>query len=238
MTVTEDEAPTSVLVIVAHPDDAEFGCGGTVALWTERGVTVNYVVCTDGALGIMGSWPKVVPPTELRALRQQEQLDAARVLGVGDVQFLGYPDGTPLDVEGLRRELTAAIRRCRPDVVVCQNAVRQYANMDSNHPDHLSVGEAAMRAIYPAAHNPYYFPELLEEGLAPHRVREVWVMGTESPNHLVDVSEVVEQKLVAVRCHRTQNREDPAERLKAEMARVGVPRGVAYAETFSRLFGK
>lgn len=220
------------LVIVAHPDDAEFGCAGTVALWTAAGVAVTYVICTDGA---QGSADPNLKASQLAATRQREQLAAAEVLGVEHVEFLGHPDGGLVaDVE-LRRELTRAIRKFRPDLVVCQNAVRHYANLGGNHPDHLASGQAAIEAVYPFARNPYAFPELLLEGLPPHTVREVWVTGTETPDHFVDVSQTLERKLEALRCHRSQQQDDPGERVSARLAEAGKPHGIAYAESFRRV---
>jgi len=228
----------SALVIVAHPDDAEFNCGGTVALWTARGVAVSYVICTDGARGVMAMLPRVMAPEELRRTRRLEQGAAASVLGVERVTFLEYPDGELVADVAFKRELVSWIRRLKPDVVVCQNAVRNYLDLDNNHPDHLAAGQAAIEAIYPAAHSPAYFPDLLEQGLEPHTIRSIWVMGTGTPNHWVDVSATVEQKVQAIRCHATQYREDPGEALLAQMAARGRPRGIAHAEAFTRLHGR
>jgi len=229
---------TTALVIAAHPDDADFGCGGTVALWTRRGVAVTYVICTDGARGVMAMLPRVMAPEELRRTRRLEQAAAASVLGVERVEFLGYPDGELVADLALKRELVSWIRRIRPDVVICQNAVRHYTDLDSNHPDHLAAGKAAIEAIYPAAHSPVYFPDLLEQGLQPHTVRSIWVMGTAAPNHFVDVSATWEQKVQAIRCHATQYREDPSDVVSAQMADLGQPHGLAFAEAFIRLHGR
>ncbi|MHB8324878.1 MAG: PIG-L deacetylase family protein [Candidatus Dormibacteria bacterium] len=220
------------LVIVAHPDDAEFGCAGTVALWAAAGVAVTYLICTDGA---QGSADPTLKASELAGIRQREQRAAAGVLGVEHVEFLGHPDGALVVDTQLRRELTRTIRQFKPDLVVCQNAVRHYANLGGNHPDHLAAGQGAIEAIYPFARNPYSFPELLAEGLEPHTVREVWVTGTEAPDHFVDVSATLEAKLEALRCHRSQQRDDPGERVSARLAEVGKPHGMAYAEAFRRV---
>ena len=220
------------LVIVAHPDDAEFSSAGTVALWTAAGVAVTYVICTDGA---QGSADPSLQAFELAAIRQREQLAAAEVLGVEHVEFLGHPDGGLVADVRLRRELTRAIRRFRPDRVVCQNAVRHYANLGGNHPDHLAAGQGAIEAVYPFARNRYAFPELLAEGLEPHTVGEVWVTGTETPDRLVDVSATLERKLEALRCHRSQQKDDPGARVSARLAETGKPHGMAYAEAFRRV---
>ncbi len=220
------------LVIVAHPDDAEFGCAGTVALWAAAGVAVTYVICTDGA---QGSADPTLEAWELAGIRQREQRAAAGVLGVERVEFLGHPDGGLVADTALRRELTRAVRQFKPDLVVCQNAVRHYANLGGNHPDHLAAGQGAIEAIYPFARNRYAFPELLAEGLEPHTVREVWVTGTENPDHFVDVSATLEPKLEALRCHRSQQKDDPGERVSARLAEAGKPHGMAYAESFRRV---
>jgi LmbE family N-acetylglucosaminyl deacetylase len=228
----------SALVIVAHPDDAEFHCGATVALWTRRGVAVSYVICTDGSRGIMAMLPRVMDPEELRRTRRLEQEAAASVLGVERVEYLGYPDGELVADMALKRELVAWIRRIKPDVVICQNAVRNYTDLDSNHPDHLAAGQATIEAIYPAAHSPAYFPDLADQGLEPHTIRAIWVMGTAAPNHFVDVSATVEQKVQAIRCHATQYRDDPGDQVIAQMVDVGRPHGIAHAEAFERLHGR
>lgn len=232
MTDFELEDFQRALVIVAHPDDAEFGSAGTVAGWTERGIQVDYVICTDGA---QGSADPTVPTSELRGIREREQREAAAVLGVASVTFLGHPDGGLADDSELRRQLTREIRRVRPDLVVCQNAVRHYGNLGGNHPDHLAAGQAAIEAIYPFARNPYAFPELLEEGLEPHVVREVLITGTPDPDYFVDVTKTLDRKLEALRCHRSQHRQDPSERVKARLAEAGQAHGFQYAESFRRV---
>ena len=224
--------PEGVLVIVAHPDDAEFGCAGTVARWTSRGVRVDYLICTDGAAG---SADPRVGREELRAIREREQRAAADVLGVSEVIFLRRPDGELRCDDLLRLELCRQIRRLRPEVVVCQNAVRHYANLGGNHPDHLAAGQAAVECVYPYARNPYSFPELLAEGLEPHEVKEAWVTGTEFPDHLVDVSETVDLKLKALLCHESQHRSDPSERVRSRLAQAGQAAGIPLAESFRRV---
>ncbi|MHB1576654.1 MAG: PIG-L deacetylase family protein [Candidatus Dormibacteria bacterium] len=220
------------LVIVAHPDDAEFGSAGTVAAWTARGIRVDYVICTDGA---QGSKDPTVPASELKGIREKEQREAAAVLGVSEVTFLGHPDGSLVPDLTLRRDLTREIRRSRPDVVICQNAVRHYGNLGGNHPDHLAAGQAAIEAIYPFARNPYAFPELLQDGLEPHVVSEVLVTGTPDPDYFVDISTTLDRKLTALRCHRSQHSQDPAERVTARLREQGQAHGLEYAESFRRV---
>lgn len=222
------------LVVVAHPDDAEFSSAGTVVGWADRGVDVTYVICTDGAAGAADL---TIPQPELARIRQSEQREAAEVLGVRDVVFLGQPDGQLRVTDQLRGELVKIIRERRPDRIICQNAVRNYASLYGNHPDHLAAGQLAIEAVYPYARNPHAYPELLASGLQPHSVREVWVVGTENPDHFVDVTSKVERKLAALARHRSQHTpgEDVSPRVLERMARLGEPHGIAYAEAFRRL---
>ncbi|MGH7640786.1 MAG: PIG-L deacetylase family protein [Candidatus Dormibacteria bacterium] len=222
------------LVVVAHPDDAEFGAAGTVALWASRGIEVNYVICTDGA---SGAADQEVDLAGWAARREQEQREAADVLGVGDVVFLGQPDGDLRVSSDLRRELVRLLRRYRPEVVICQNSVRNYTSLYGNHPDHLAAGQLTIEAIYPYARNPHSYPELLHEGLRPHSVREVLIAGTEFPDHFVDVSTTIGRKIEALARHRSQHRpgEDFTERVKERMRKQGEPHGFEFAESFRRL---
>lgn len=228
----EPEDLQRVLVVVAHPDDAEFGCAGTVAGWTARGISVTYLICTDGAAG---SADPSVSKLQLRQIREREQREAALVLGVERVEFLRHPDGSLVADDQLRKEISRVIRQVRPQVVVCQNAVRNYASLGGNHPDHLAAGQAAIEAVYPHARNPYSFPELLPEGLQPYEVEEAWVTGTEFPDHFVDVTETVEKKLEALHCHQSQHRRDPSEWVRTRLADQGRAHGMAYAEAFRRV---
>ncbi|HVC38608.1 MAG TPA: PIG-L deacetylase family protein [Candidatus Dormibacteraeota bacterium] len=222
------------LVIVAHPDDAEFGAAGTVALWTDRGVEVSYVICTDGAAGAAD---QEVNLAELAGVREAEQREAANVLGVKDIVFLHQPDGRLAVTDEIRRELVRLIRQYRPDRIICQNAVRNYSNLYGNHPDHLAAGQLAIEAVYPYARNPHAYPELLAEGLRPHSVREVLVAGTESPDYFVDVSATVNRKIEALSRHRSQQApgQDFSARVLERMAKMGEPQGIPYAESFRLL---
>ncbi|MGH7643775.1 MAG: PIG-L deacetylase family protein [Candidatus Dormibacteria bacterium] len=222
------------LVVVAHPDDAEFSSSGTVALWTDKGIEVNYVICTDGAAGAAD--PTLQQP-ELAAIREVEQREAADVLGVQEVFFLRQPDGELRVGREIRGQLVRLIRQHRPDLIICQNAVRNYSNLYGNHPDHLAAGQLAIEAVYPYSRNPYAYPDLLAQGLPPHSVREVWVVGTESPDHFVDVETTVDRKLEALARHRSQHSpgEDFSPRVLERMAKMGEPHGFAYAESFRKL---
>ncbi|MDP9101433.1 MAG: PIG-L family deacetylase [Actinomycetota bacterium] len=189
-----------VLVVVAHPDDVDFGAAGTVATWTAAGLDVTYCCVTDGDAG---GFDEAVPRSEIGAIRQAEQRAAAKEVGVDEVIFLGYPDGR-LEVSlDLRRDLSRVIRQVRPQRVLTQSPQRTWERIYANHPDHLAAGEATLCAVYPDARNPFTHLELAEEGLAAWTVEEVWLMsaGTEQ---VVDITDVFDRKLAALRRHHSQ----------------------------------
>jgi LmbE family N-acetylglucosaminyl deacetylase len=190
-----------ILVVAAHPDDVDFSSAGSVAAWTHGGVEVAYCIATDGEAG--GS-DRSVSRTDMAAIRRREQREAARTVGVTDVTFLGFADGRLVPDLGLRREISRVIRRFRPDRVVAPSPERNWARIYASHPDHLAAGEAAICAVYPDARNPFAFPELLEEGLEPHTVPELWIMATERADRAVDTTEFFALKLAALRSHRSQ----------------------------------
>jgi LmbE family N-acetylglucosaminyl deacetylase len=190
-----------VLVVTAHPDDVDFGSAGTVAMWTNEGIEVVYCIITDGAAG--SSDPDVVL-SELPARRQAEQRKAAAEVGVSDVSFLGYPDGRLEVSYGLRGDISRVIRQVRPDRVVCQSPERNWERIRASHPDHLAAGEAVLQAVYPDARNPYAHPELLGDGLEAHAVAEVWLMASPRADHFVDISNTMERKIAALKCHESQ----------------------------------
>ncbi|MGI8537896.1 MAG: PIG-L deacetylase family protein [Mycobacteriales bacterium] len=190
------------LVVVAHPDDVDFGAAGTIASWTASGVEVSYCICTDGDAG--GFDPNV-PRNAIGAIRQSEQRAAAKEVGVDDVTFLGYPDGRLLVTVGLRRDISRVIRQKRPQRMLIQSPERNWERIYASHPDHLAAGEAAISAVYPDARNPYAHLELAGEGLDAWTVGEVWVMtsGTHA-NRYVDVTDTFEKKLAALKAHDSQ----------------------------------
>ncbi len=193
-----------VLVITAHPDDVDFGAGGTVASLTDLGVEVAYCVVTDGGAG---GFDPTIARSAMAELRRHEQRAAGKVLGVEDMTFLGYPDGRLEVTLALRRDVTRVVRRWRPDRVICQSPERQWDRLPASHPDHLAAGEAAVCAVYPDARNPFAHPELLaDEGLAEHTVPELWLMAAPPgpQTRVVDVTEAAERKLAALRCHASQ----------------------------------
>lgn len=190
-----------VLVVTAHPDDVDFGVAGSVATWRAAGIEVGYCVVTDGDAG--GFDPEV-PRADIAGIRRAEQLAAARVVGVEDVTFLGYPDGRLVPSIALRRDISRVIRRFRPDRVVAQSPERIWERIYASHPDHLAAGEATVCAVYPDARNPFAHPELAAEGLAAHTVRELWVMASRTRGVFVDVTDAFDKKLDALRCHVSQ----------------------------------
>ena len=198
-----NEAGLRVLVVVAHPDDVDFGCAGTVATWTQNGIEVAYCIVTDGDAG---GFDPDVPREEIPAIRRREQRAAAAVVGVEDVTFLGYPDGRLYVTHELRRDITRVVRRVRPGRVVLQSPERNWQRIYPSHPDHLAAGEAAMCAVYPDARNPFTHIELLrDEGLTEHAVPEVWVMSTpDGGDRFVDVTDTYDRKLAAIRSHESQ----------------------------------
>jgi LmbE family N-acetylglucosaminyl deacetylase len=225
--------PSSVLVVMAHPDDAEFSAGGTIARWTSQGAHVTYCICTNGDKGT--SNPDM-DPREVARVREQEQRAAAATIGVRDIIFLGHPDGTLQPTLELRRDVVRVIRQVRPEAVICPDPARRYGPGFINHPDHRAVGEVALDAIYPSARDPLVFPELAEGGLLPHKVLQVYISNAAEPNCGVDIAAVLETKIQALMQHRSQVTEERLrEFLPGRAAEVGKVFGLEYAEGFLRI---
>jgi len=225
--MTGDGAPESAMVIVAHPDDAEFTMAGTVAVWTRAGCEVVYVVCTDGNAG---SHEPGMTRERLAEVRRVEQRAACATLGVSEVVFLGYDDGQLEPTLALRRDLVAMIRRYKPQVVMTGDPTTLFFG-DSyiNHPDHRAAALAALDAVAPASAMPLLWPEVG----APHQVGRVYIHGNGTPNVWVDVTETMEQKIAALRQHASQMGDwDPAEMIRAWGAETGKEKGLAYAESY------
>ena len=180
-----DSEVERILVVVAHPDDLDFGAGGTISGWVQAGIDVTYCLCTNGDAG---GFDHCISRTEMAQIRQAEQTAAAAVLGVTDLHFLGFPDGRLESTIPLRAAISRVIRQVRPQRVLTQNPGRNFHRIYASHPDHMAAGEAAHCAVYPDARNPFAHPELLAEGLADWAVPEMWVQGTTEPNHYVDVN--------------------------------------------------
>lgn len=222
------------LVVMAHPDDVDFGAAGTVAVLTDAGVHVTYCLVTDGDAG--GS-DRSIPRHDMALLRRREQTEAAAKVGVTDLVFLGHGDGRVQPTLQLRADISAVIRRVRPRIVISQSPERNLDRIYASHPDHLAAAEATLCAVYPDARNPFAFPELFDEDLEPWAVDEVWVAGGLSGPQSVDVTAAVDRKIAALMCHVSQHT-DPqrtAAMVREWMTNVakqlGLPDGAA-AETF------
>jgi LmbE family N-acetylglucosaminyl deacetylase len=223
--------PQSALVIVAHPDDIEFSCAGTVARWTRAGAQVTYVLCTSGDAGI--DEPGMTRP-KATEIREKEQRAAAEIAGVHDVVFLREPDGLLQPTLELRKKLVREIRRFRPEVVVTGDPTIVWAGEDYiNHPDHRAAATAALDAVFPAAGQPQVFEELAEEGLVPHKVRKVYVSGWSASDLFVNIDETMDVKIEALRAHKSQMRDwDPSEMVRGWATELAKGKEMGYAESF------
>lgn len=221
------------MVVVAHADDAEWGCSGTAAKWCSQGWEVVYVLCTDGSKGTGD--PEITSP-ELVKIRQEEQVNAGKALGLHNVVFLGYEDSMLQPTLELRRDIAREIRRYRPDVLICMGPNRHLTGSGYiGHPDHLAAGEAAMSAVFPSARDRLTFPELLEEGLEPHKVKELWVMEHDNADHYVDVTDYIETSIAALKEHKSQVSPEDAEKyMRQWRSSIGEKAGMKYAEAFKR----
>jgi LmbE family N-acetylglucosaminyl deacetylase len=192
-----------VLCFAAHPDDLDFGAAGTVAAWSAAGVEVQYCIMTDGDAG--GFDP--AHRERIVELRHEEQRQAAKIVGVEQVHFLGERDGYLEPTHEVIRQVVALIRKVRPQVVLAMHPERDWGRLQRSHPDHLACGEAVTRAVYPAVENPYAYPELELEGLAAYKLPWLWLFGGPEghENHWVDVTDVFDSKMQALRQHLTQH---------------------------------
>lgn len=215
------------MVIVAHPDDAEFTMAGTVALWARAGCRVTYVICTDGDAG---SHEPGMTRERLAEIRRAEQRAACATLGVQEVVFLGYDDGQLQPTLELRRDLVRVIRHYKPEVVLTGDPTRLFAGDHYiNHPDHRAAAQAALDAVAPASAMPLLWPEVG----APHRVRQVYVHGNAEPNEWVEIGETLQLKIAALKKHVSQVGDwDPTEWITAWAAEAGQEKGLACAESF------
>ncbi|MBI5301268.1 MAG: PIG-L family deacetylase [Chloroflexi bacterium] len=225
-----ENEPQRVLVVLAHPDDPEFFCGATLAKWARQGRVIRYLLLTCGD---KGSDNPDMTPEDLCIDRQGEQRAAARVIGAQDVVFLDYHDGELFNTLDVRRAIVREIRRFKPHVVVTGDPLSYIRPNGINHPDHRAAGAATLDAVFPAAGNRMYFPELLGEGLEPHAPKEVWLCVTQEPNLWVAVNDTFDIKLAALREHRSQIKDFAAleKRLRDRMRRADFD-GEFYAESF------
>jgi LmbE family N-acetylglucosaminyl deacetylase len=194
-----------ILVILAHPDDPEFFCGGTLALWARAGHSVEYYLLTCGDKGY-NDWTTTddINPDNLCGVRHKEQAEAAAAIGARDVHWLDLPDGYLVPDIDLRRTVVRIIRRMTPDSLVTCDPQTLFSIVGINHPDHRAAGQVVLDAAYPAAGNAAYFPELLTEGLAPHTPAEIWVSLPSQPNVNIDITATWPVKMQALLRHKTQ----------------------------------
>jgi LmbE family N-acetylglucosaminyl deacetylase len=224
--------PESALAIVAHPDDIEFTCVGTLARWIKGGARVGYVLCTSGDAGIADLR---LTRAQAAAIREAEALEAARLVGVTDVTFLRHPDGLLEATLDLRKELVREIRRFRPEVVLTGDPTLVWiGDTRINHPDHRAASLAAVEAVFPAAWQPHMFEDLAAEGLKPHKVRKVYGTSWQGAATFVDIDETMDLKIEALRAHKSQMpASDIAPRIRERAAGYAKNLDMAYAEVFN-----
>ena len=225
-----------ILVVMAHPDDPEFACGGTIARWVREGKYIGYVLTTSGD---KGSDDPTMTRERLMDIRENEQRAAARVLGVHEVHFLRYPDGELYPTMELRRDIVYHIRRFRPDILVCQDPTAYYfGDYYINHPDHRAAGEAALAAVFPLARDHLNFPEHLKQGLPPHKVPVVYIATTPNPTTWVDITDFLDIKLEAILQHKSQVKDPEAliERWKERLRTLDENGRVRYREGFRVMY--
>ncbi|HLF70616.1 MAG TPA: PIG-L deacetylase family protein [Dehalococcoidia bacterium] len=220
------DGPKTLMCIMAHPDDIDFGSAGSVARWCSEGWTVYYVLATSGDKGTHGD----MTPQELAATREEEQRAAARALGVKEVIFLGYPDGFLYPTAELRGDVVRLFRIYKPDVVLAWDGFRT----SFNHNDHRNIGIAVRDAVFPAVRDHLYYPEHREEGLDAYRVNEMLLVGSDKPDYFVDVTNFIEQKVDAILAHASQVQTHDRDEMLKTMRSRGRRGGKIY-ESFKRV---
>ena len=224
-----------ILVVTAHPDDLDFGAGGTIAQWSAKGIEISYCIATNGDQG--GNDPKITRE-EMKQIRRREQTAAGKVLGVSDIHFLNYRDGWLTPTIELRKDIVRVIRKVRPQRMLIQSPERNWNRLGASHPDHLAAGEAAIQAIYPDSGNPFAFEDLLhDEKLEPWGIKEVWVMMADGSDHHVDITDTFDLKMKALAAHasQTSHMEGFEERIREWGTSMGAAVGLTdgrLAETF------
>ncbi len=223
--------PAQFMVVAPHPDDAEFGVAGTAARWVREGKDVVYVVCTSGDKGTSDI---NIKPADLARIREEEQLAAARIIGVREVIFLRHPDQGLEDTPEFRKEIVRMIRKYRPETVVTADPYRRYIW----HRDHRITGQVTLDAIFPYARDIYAYPDLLDEGFQPHKVKEVLLWGSDDPNYCSDVTDTFSLKIAALRCHKSQVGHRPnaelEQRLRQRCQTMAQGEDFELAESFHR----
>lgn len=224
--------PVDILVIAAHPDDAEFGAAGTVAKWIREGRPAAYLICTSGE---KGTTDPTLTPEMLSGIREEEQRAAAQTLGVQSVTFLREPDQGLEDTAEFRKLIVRMIRAFRPAIVMTSDPYRRYIW----HRDHRIIGQVVLDAVFPFARDRLAYADLLAEGLTPHKVRELYFWGTEDINFRCDITQTFDLKIAALRCHASQvrefNRGDPVEWLRQRCREMAAGESFGLAEAFHRV---
>ena len=223
--------PESAMAIVAHPDDIEFSCAGTLARWARAGARISYVLCTSGDVGIDEPGMTRARATEIREIEEQ---DAAKIVGAQEVIFLREPDGMLQATLELRKRLVREIRRFRPEVIVCGDPTIVWAGNDYiNHPDHRAAATAALDATFPAAGQPNLFEEIAEEGFQAHKPRKVYVTSWSGADTFVCIDDTIETKIAALRAHKSQMKEwNPEPSLREWAADAARGKEMSYAEGY------
>jgi LmbE family N-acetylglucosaminyl deacetylase len=220
------------MVVTPHPDDAEYGVAGTVARWIDDGKEVIYVVCTNGDKGITDA---NMDPEEVARIREEEQMAAANGLGVREVIFLRHPDQGLEDTPEFRKELVRLIRMYRPETLITADPYRRYVW----HRDHRITGQVALDAVFPYARDVLSYPDLIEEGLNPHKVKEILFWGSEDINYRSDITKTFPMKLAALRCHKSQvghiSPEELEKRLRQRHKKMAEREGSQLTEAFHRV---
>lgn len=228
------ETSQNILVILAHPDDPEFFCGGTLAQWAREGHHITYLILTNGDKGFNPATQADMTPEKLVPIRKVEQAEAAKIIGANSPLFLDLEDGLLIPDLNLRRIIVREIRRHKPDILVTCDPQTLFAVYGINHPDHRACGQVVLDAVFPAAGSPVFFPELLDEGFEPHMPKEVWCSLTNQPNETLDITETWSIKLQAILQHKSQV-QDPEkliERMKARRAEDSTEENPRFEEKF------
>jgi LmbE family N-acetylglucosaminyl deacetylase len=216
-----------VMIVVAHPDDAEFSSAGTLAKFANEGKHVVLVLCTSGD---KGTARRDISSADLAKMREAEQLEASKRLGLAETVLLRLGDGELVPDLAFREKIVRQIRIHRPDVLITHDPFRPYAL----HPDHRAVGITAVDSVYPTARDPLYFPQHLQEGLEPHKVAELWLYGSETPDTFIDISETFATKIHALKAHESQvgTAETLEQRMRERAETLGKEHGLPMAEAF------
>jgi LmbE family N-acetylglucosaminyl deacetylase len=223
--------PESAMAIMAHPDDVEFSCAGTLALWARQGARISIVLCTSGDVGIAR---EDITRQQAAAIREGEATEAAQIIGAAEIRFLREPDGMLQATLELRKRLVREIRRFRPEVVMCSDpTVVWVGNTYINHPDHRAAGTVTVDAVFPAAGQPHLFEELAAEGLQAHKVRKVYVTNWREGDTWIDIESTIDLKVAALKAHVSQMGDwDVETNIKNWAAERGKDKGLNYCEGF------